>query len=353
MKFLRLTGTALLVGVLAAASLGLAGCFAIGKDGSLSLPAATITSPDITEDGVLYVGVDSSHAPFAGVAGTDVIGIDVDIAYALAEQMGLKARIVDIAGEDASAVIREGRSSKGEAVDVVMGIQTGIANAATTPFTEAQVGPYLVDGPAAFTVGLSSAPSPQGFDPAQLNGMKIVAQEGSLSAWQVSKSYGDDSLITYPTLNKAFDELGAGTVSYAAADAIVGSFLAVQYENIRCEGMLAEPQGVYMGVATDRHELAGKLTDALRSLRDGGNLQIIVAKWLGPVSAQTVLSTQAIVATPTTDGTGGAEGAGGTEGSTGTEGAPTDAEGTDPAPTDEAPLAERPTPPERQQGARL
>jgi polar amino acid transport system substrate-binding protein len=251
------------------------------------------------------VGVDSSKAPFAGLSGTELIGIDVDIAAALAEQMGLKLEIVDIAGEDTNTVLKDGLTSKGKPVDLVMGIQESTA-ATAVPFTEAQVGPYLIDGPAAFTVGLSS--TAQSFDPTQLNGMKIVAQEGSLSAWQVGKDYGDENLITYPSLSKVFDELSVGTVSYAAADAIVGSFLAVQYENIRCEGMLTDSQDVYMGVATSRQELASALTDALRSLRDGGNLQIIVAKWLGPVSAQTVLSTQAIIATPTegaeTDTTG-------------------------------------------------
>jgi polar amino acid transport system substrate-binding protein len=348
MKFLRRIGTVLLIGVLASISLGLVGCFAIGKDGGLTLPPATVAPPEIIESSTLYVGVDSSHAPFAGISGTEVIGIDVDIAYALAEQMGLRAQIVDIAGEDASAVVRDGRTSTGQPIDVVMGIQTGVANTASTPFTEAQVGPYLVDGPAVFTVGLSSAP--QSLDPAQLNGMKIVAQEGSLSAWQVSKNYGDESLITYPSLATAFDELSAGTVSYAAADAIVGSFLAVQYENIRCEGMLTEPQGVYMGVATNRHELASKLTDALRSLRDGGSLQIIVAKWLGPVSAQTVLSTQAIVATPTTGGglglSGGAEAAPAPEVVPEAEVAPAEAEGAEPPPADEESLAERPGSPQ-------
>jgi polar amino acid transport system substrate-binding protein len=233
--------------------------------------------------------VDPSHAPFAGYSGSDIIGIDVDIAAALAEQMGLRLEIVrpdDFPDKDVNALLRDGD------VDVAMGIQGDIASA----FTEVQVGPYLIDGPAIFTVGLSD--ESRGFDPAQIAGMKVVAQEDSLAAWQVRKDYGDENLVTYPSLEKTFDELAAGSVSYAAADAIVGSFQAVQsaqYKNIRCEGMLPDSTGVYMGVAIGKEELATRLTEALRDLRDGGNLQIIVAKWLGPVSAQTVLSSQAIV----------------------------------------------------------
>jgi polar amino acid transport system substrate-binding protein len=289
MKYWRRALMGMLIGITAFASLGLGGCIIPNKEGSFALSSAKIAPPAIAAEGVLKVWVDPSHAPFAGYSDNVVIGIDVDIAAALAEQMGLKLEIVrpdDFPGKDINALLRDGD------VDVAMGIQGDTASL----FTEVQVGPYLIDGPAIFAVGLTD--ESQNFDPAQIAGMKVVAQEDSLAAWQIRKDYGDENLLTYPSLEKTFDELAAGSVSYAAADAIVGSFQAVQsaqYENIRCEGMLPDSTGVYMGVAAGREELATKLTEALRDLRDGGNLQIVVAKWLGPVSAQTVLSGQAIV----------------------------------------------------------
>jgi polar amino acid transport system substrate-binding protein len=286
MKHWRRALTVMLIGIMTFVSLSLGGCFAPGREGSIALSPAKIAPPAIITEGVLKVWVDSSRAPFAGHSDNTVIGIDVDIAAALAEQMGLKLEIVeptDFPDKDVNALLRDGD------VDVAMGIQGDVAST----FTEVQVGPYLIDGPAIFTVGLSD--ELRSFDPAQIAGMKVVAQESSLAAWQVSQDYGDENLLTYPSLEKAFEELSAGTVSYAAADAIAGSFLAFQYQNIRCEGMLSDPTGVNMGVAVGKEELTTKITEALRSLRDGGNLQVIVAKWLGPTSAQTVLGTQAIV----------------------------------------------------------
>jgi polar amino acid transport system substrate-binding protein len=281
--------TGVLIAVLAVASLGLTGCFGSGETGSLTLGSAKVAPPAIGEQGVLRVGVDSSHAPFAGLSNGKTIGIDVDVAAALAEELGLRLRIVDIRDQDPSSLLKDGT------IDLVMGIQgdTSSATATTAAFSETRVGPYLVDGPAVFTVGISD--TTQGFDPATLAGVSIAAQEESLSAWQVSKDFGDNNLLTFATLNAAFDQLNAGAVSYAAADAIVGSFLAITYENIRCVGLLTEPKGIYLGTATDKTELANKLMDALRVLRDSGNLQIIIAKWLGPVSTKTVLSDQAIV----------------------------------------------------------
>jgi polar amino acid transport system substrate-binding protein len=297
MKLWHRIQAVVLAGILAATSFGLAGCFTPGREGALALPTPpSVAPPDIASQGVLRVGFDSSHAPFAGLAGSDVIGIDVDIAAALAEQMGLRLEIVEIKDQDVNARLADG------SIDMVMSVRTDAA----APFAGIQVGPYLIDGTAVFTVGLSN--EPQAFDPASLNGVKIVAKEGTLSAWRVTKDYGEESLVTYPSLEKAFEELAAGTVSYAAADAIVGSFLAVQYENVRCEGMFPESEGVYVGVAADKQKLAEQLTEELRNLRDSGKLQVIVAKWLAPVSAQTVMNTQAIVALNPTGNTAEGEG---------------------------------------------
>jgi hypothetical protein len=110
----------------------------------------------------------------------------------------------------------------------------------------------------------------------------------------VERDFGAENLQTVPTLAGAFDQLISGEVSYVTADAIVGSFLAIKYNDVNCVGLISDPIGIYMGVATDKVELATALTEALRTIRDNGTLQIIIAKWLGPVSAQTVSSSQAV-----------------------------------------------------------
>ena len=300
MKNWRRIVAGILTIILISTSLGLGGCFFNpGVEGRLALKPATVAPPTIVSEGVLRVGVDSKDAPYAGKStgtsgGTSdnkIVGINVDIAAALAEEMGLKLEIVDIdtAREDVNALLRDG------VIDVFMGVKGDLIK----KFTQVRVGPYLVDGPAIFTVGLSDTPT--NLDPSNLKGVKIAAQSTSLSAKQAGENYGKDNIILYSTLNEVFDELSRGSVSYAVADAIVGSFLAVKMNNIRCEGIFGEVQGVYMGVASDNNELATDLTKALRSLRDNGSLLVITSKWLGPVSAQAVASDQAIVSMTNSD----------------------------------------------------
>jgi polar amino acid transport system substrate-binding protein len=289
MKRFRRLLASVLIGALLVSSLGLSGCISPGKEGALKLPPAKITSPAIAQDGILRVGVDSSHVPFAGTSDGEIIGIDVDVAAALAEDLGLKLEVVDVKDQDVGALLRDGT------IDVVMCVQDSASTAtSTTPaFSEVKVGPYLIDGPAAFAVSYSGGI--EGFDKNLLNGARVAAQDISLAAWQVGKDFGDTNLQVYPTLNGAFDHLISGDASYVAADAIVGSSQAVKYADVSCVGFITDPTGIYMGVATDKTELASALTETLRTLRDNGTLQIIISKWLGPVSAQTVSSNMAII----------------------------------------------------------
>ncbi|MCL1847782.1 MAG: transporter substrate-binding domain-containing protein [Coriobacteriia bacterium] len=308
MKSWRRVVCGVLMGALLISSLGMSGCMLLpGKEGSLKLKQATISSPSIGKNGVLRVGVDSSRAPYAGLVDGEIVGIDVDISAAIAEEMGLKLEIVDIKNQDAVVLLKDGT------IDVVMGIQSDF----DTTFTEVMVGPYLIDGPAIFTVGFSNEPSQ--FDPDRLIGTQMAAQEGSKSAWQAGKDYGEENVTTFETLTKAFDQLEMGAYSYVAADAIVGSFMAIKRNNIYCMGILGDTQGIYMGVASEKSELATELTKALRALRDNGILQIIVAKWLGPLSAKVVASDSAITSLSGSD-PAGSTGASGTQGEEGADG---------------------------------
>jgi polar amino acid transport system substrate-binding protein len=278
--------SALMATVLILMSSVLTGC--IGTTGTKDITLTpTIDTPAIVQSGVLKVGVDTTRAPFAGQSKNTIIGIDADIAAAIADQLGLRLELVDIAGENADTLLANGT------VDVIMDIEPGGVQSATAH----QVGPYLADGPALFMVELSG--KVPDIDLATLAGASVAAQQNSLSAWQIGQLVGDSNIIPVASLEEAFTQLSEGRVTYAASDAVVGSFLAAKdaaYDNISCVKLLGDPLGVYMGVAAQNTALADALTTALRDIRDNGVLSVLITKWLGPLSAQVVTSDQAIVA---------------------------------------------------------
>lgn len=279
MRRIRLVVMSVTAVVLAGALVGTSGCSKTTGSKEIAL-TPSISSPAIGTDGVLKVGVDSTHAPFAGELDGELIGIDIDIAAALAEQLGLKLEMVDITGEVPDTLLVNGD------VDVVMNLE----QVAGTGTTSLEAGPYLYDGPSLFMVSpTETAPT---VDLTALQGTKVAAQSGSLSAWQAQELVGDGNVVEASSLSDAFDMLVAGEVTYVAADSVVGSYLAMNYENVICVSMIQTSSGIYMGVSPTNTELSTALGTAFDTIQTNGILKVIASKWLGPLSAEIVLNSE-------------------------------------------------------------
>lgn len=250
---------------LACMTLMLAGCSGSGSY-QPELKSAEVAPPVIGEEGTLRVGVNTENPPLAGMGSGKIIGIDVDIASAIADQLGLKISIVDV-GSDPAAAIADGK------VDVVMGIDA--ANADSSYWVSPS---YLPTGIAVFALnadaGIPTADSDATF----------AAQVSSKSAWAVSNEFGESALTPTDTLKDAFVALRDGTVKYVAADAIIGLYAAHGLDgglDVSIVSMLMKPSGYCMAVATDNADLQKAAGDVLASLAGNGTIDVIERKWLG------------------------------------------------------------------------
>ena len=88
---------------LACMALALCGCNG-SNNYQPSLKEATVAPPVIGEEGTLRVGVNTENPPLAGMGSGKIIGIDVDIASAIADELGLKVSIVDVGSDPASFI---------------------------------------------------------------------------------------------------------------------------------------------------------------------------------------------------------------------------------------------------------
>lgn len=250
---------------LACMTLMLAGCSGSGTY-QPELKSAEVAPPVIGEEGTLRVGVNTENPPLAGMGSGKIIGIDVDIASAIADQLGLKISIVDV-GSDPAAAIADGK------VDVVMGIDAGSADSSYW------VSPsYLPTGIAVFALSADAG------IPTTDSGATFAAQVSSKSAWAVSNEFGESSLTPTDTLKDAFVALRDGTVKYVAADAIIGLYAAHGLDgglDVSIVSMLMKPSGYCMAVAADNTELQTAAGDVLASLASNGTIDVIERKWLG------------------------------------------------------------------------
>ena len=225
--------------------------------------APVVTNDALVKDDTLTVGLLASQtAPLVITAedGTPS-GIDVDVAHALADALGL-SHVSFVSVPVASDAL-------GETCDVVMGVDADDAGDATV------VGGYVQSATGLFAAGDATAP----IDAADLDGATVGVQAGSVSAAELD---GYDVNVTqspYTNLNEAFDALEAGEVDYVACDAYAGAYLAAALSNVSFAGTLDEP--VTVGVAVSSGELQAALTSALQQIQTNGVCDVARAHWVG------------------------------------------------------------------------
>lgn len=265
-----------------------------------ALKEATVDTPVIGEAGVLRVGVNTDKSPLAGVGNDKIIGIDVDIAAAIADELGLELNIVDV-GSSPDAAISDNK------VDMVLGVDSSENNSGFWVSSE-----YLPTGIAVFELESNNASLPNP-DSAGNVSTKIAAQVSSKSAWAVTNSFGNDALASTSDLASAFSDLENGNVNFVASDAIIGMYAANrQGLDVKIVALLENPSGYCAGVATANTELQTIVNDTLSSLKSSGVIDVIERKWLGKEVDLTDI--KVIGAKAQTSNNVGDEGAGNAEG---------------------------------------
>ncbi len=262
----RSRACALLVAAVSAAALSafcLGGCS--GGDYTPPTPTPSLASPTIGQDGVLRVGVNSDTAPLAGKpSGSDrVIGVDVDMAAALADYFGLKLEVIDV-GSDLDAALANGT------VDIVMGVDRSDSHGFWVSDS------YLPTAVALF--GLADATEV----PASDASITVAAQASSKSAWAVSNEFENAVLTSTDDLRTALDDLQMGTVQYAAADAVIGTY-AVHSAGTGAHivALMQQPSGYGVGVSDENADLKQAVSTAVVTLNGNGVGGVIQSKWLG------------------------------------------------------------------------
>lgn len=244
-------------------------------------PALTpvVEPPVILEAGVLTVGLDTSYPPFASAEDGQIVGLDADVAAALAETLGLRLEVVELGSDGyAEALLDDG-------VDVALG---------AIPITEAVLtdvsfaGSYLADGPAFF----SATETTETIE--ALYGKRLGAQEGSEAYWRLQMLYGEDVVAGYPTLREAFQAETDGDLDLVAGDAVVGAYIGRDFPALRYIAQIGDAVPLGVAVAKEAGELEDAVRGALDTLAAGGVLDAIRAKWVGGLPA---------LATPASDTT--------------------------------------------------
>jgi ABC-type amino acid transport substrate-binding protein len=239
-----------------------------GDDGTLERVQAT---------GELRVGLDASFPPFESLdADGNIVGIDADLAQAIAAALGAEPVFVNVGFDGLYDALWAGR------VDVIIsGLpydprRTQDVNYSAPYFNAGQVLVVRADD-AAFIQSRSGIGMPD-----LLSGRVVAVEWGSLAdmeARRLKETAGDMETLPQPTAQDALNALVTGQADAAIADAVSAyQFMGENDEGVRIAEVLTDEPYVFATRVKSRR-LAGAINDALAELRESGALNELMDRW--------------------------------------------------------------------------
>ena len=226
----------------------------------------------------LVLGTSAEFPPFvskadAGESAGEIVGFDIEIAMAIADQAGLPLRIENLEFNDLLPALAAGK------VDLVM---------AAMPITEARrrmanvSTPYYNATPVAAIV--AGGPVPETKD--ELKGMKIGAQIGTTDLEIAEELAGAEAAQAFPTAGEAVAALMANQVECVILDDQLVPRFAARNELLMRLGVPFEPETYGVAVQKGNAELLAKVNETLAAIAADGRYERWLDQWLvGPAPA--------------------------------------------------------------------
>lgn len=234
---------------------------------------AKVSPPAVKTAGVLVAGVDLSMPPFAGTDNGKQAGIDIDVASALAEQLGLTVKFVDVKPSEAATALADGTA------DIVLSVPLDSDDLSQMSLA----GSYISDAPAFFVSTGDTSSVDASLTLTTVSAPKIGAQTESASYWTIRHELGEDVAEGYPTLREALQALSNGTVTVVAGDALVGAYIARDFPTVHFAGQMSSGTPLAVAVAADNTTLGDAVREQLDGLAANGVLDTIRRKWVGDI----------------------------------------------------------------------
>jgi polar amino acid transport system substrate-binding protein len=245
------------------------------RSGTIQSVAAQVPA-SYKQKGTLTVAADATYAPMEFIAsdGKTVVGVDVDLANAIAAAMGLKAKVVNATFDT-----------------IIPGIQAKKYDLGMSSFTDTKARQKVLDFVTYFTAGTSFYVKAQGGPAikslADLCGHTVAVERGTTQQDDATaqdakcKKAGKPGVTVsvYPDQNGANLALSSGRAQVGMADSPVAAYIVKQSNGqFKLSG---QPYATApYGIAVPKNSgLAKPVLAAVQALMQNGTYKAILAKW--------------------------------------------------------------------------
>lgn len=241
----------------------------------LALLAACRSQEDawlrVQETGVLKVGLDPTYPPFEAADESGVFGLDVDLAKALAADLGLQTEFVLFGYDGLYDALATGQ------VDVLISALV-IAPERTEDFAYSD--PYFNAGEILIVPAEEVTISRM----ADLNGRTLAVELGALGhveaiAW--AKRLPNLTVVPYPTADEALTAVMNNEADAALVDAISGRLFLRQTAGLKRTAVPVTVEPFALVTRIGDRRLLTELNNSLARLQSSGQLDEMTNHWLG------------------------------------------------------------------------
>lgn len=239
---------------------------------ALALCSLVMAPNALAEEEVLRVGTESSYAPFEfNNAQGQLVGFDIDLAEAVAKQMGAQVEWVQMPFDG-----------------LIPAMLTSQVDMAVASFTVTQErkkrinfsDPYYRSG---LTFVIRKGDEGKYTSVESLKGQRLCAQLGSVSAMK-AQTFSKDNVTTFNDAYAAYLELKSGGCEAVLNDRPVNLYFMATSQNasdFHEINELMDAEDMAMVIPKNNDELLTKVNKALSELKANGTYEQIYNKWFG------------------------------------------------------------------------
>ncbi len=232
----------------------------------MSLASCGKSSSGTAQAGVLVMATNAEFPPYEYHEGGDIVGIDAEIAAAIAEKMGCTLEIEDIAFD---SIIAEVDSSKAD---------MGMAGMTVTEDRK-----QSVDFSVTYAVARQVVIVKEGGDIASIDdlaGRKIGVQQGTTGDIYASDDYGDDNVERYSKGMEAVQALAQGKIDAVIIDNEPAKVFVSENEGLIILDEAYADEEYAIAVRKGNTELLNAINEALDELKKDGTIDEIVDRYI-------------------------------------------------------------------------
>ncbi|MDE7310866.1 MAG: ABC transporter substrate-binding protein [Eubacterium sp.] len=231
-------------------------------DGSDAAPAQVKT----VKEGVLTMATNATFPPYEYYEGNEIVGIDVEIAGAIAQKLGLELKIEDMEFNSIIIAVTQGKADLGLAGMTVMEERLDAVN-----FSDS------------YATGIQAIIVPQDSDiqgVEDLNGKKIGVQLSTTGDIYAKDDFGEENVEAYNKGADAVMALKQGKVDAVIIDNQPALAFVKDAEGLKVLDTQYKVEDYAAALAKDNEELLAAVNGALAELKDDGTLQSIIDKYI-------------------------------------------------------------------------